>query len=74
MPCDGFPNGHADDGENAQDPDPHAPFFELGATADEIIAFCRERMAVYKAPRSIEFRSELPKTAVGKVLRRELRD
>jgi len=44
------------------------------ATAEEIIAFCRERMAHFKAPRAVEFRDELPKSLVGKVLRRELRD
>ena len=37
-----------------------------------MIAFCRERLARYKIPREIEFRDELPKTFVGKVLRREL--
>ena len=40
--------------------------------ADALIQFCRERLAKYKVPREIEFRSELPKTFVGKVLRREL--
>ncbi|MDJ0961257.1 MAG: long-chain fatty acid--CoA ligase [Acidimicrobiia bacterium] len=40
--------------------------------SDELIAFCRERLARYKIPREIEFRDELPKTFVGKVLRREL--
>jgi long-chain acyl-CoA synthetase len=44
------------------------------ATPEEIIAFCREHQAVYKTPTIIEFRDELPKTQVGKVLRRELRD
>ncbi len=44
------------------------------ATADELIAYCRERMAAYKYPREVEFVDELPKTASGKVLRRELRD
>jgi long-chain acyl-CoA synthetase len=44
------------------------------ATDEEIITFCRERMAAYKAPRQIEFRSELPKSIIGKVLRRELRE
>jgi long-chain acyl-CoA synthetase len=44
------------------------------ATEDEIITFCRERMAAYRAPRIIEFRDELPKSMVGKVLRRELRE
>jgi long-chain acyl-CoA synthetase len=42
--------------------------------ADELISFCRERMAAYKYPRQVEFVDELPKTASGKVLRRELRD
>jgi len=41
--------------------------------ADELIAFCKERMAAYKYPRQIEFIDELPKTASGKILRRELR-
>jgi long-chain acyl-CoA synthetase len=44
------------------------------ATAEELIAFCKERMAAYKYPRQIEFVDELPKTASGKILRRELRD
>ncbi len=42
------------------------------ATEEEIIQFCRERMAAYKAPRLVEFRPALPKTMVGKVLRRVL--
>jgi len=42
------------------------------ATADEITAFCAEQLAPFKVPRLIEFRSELPKTQVGKVLRRVL--
>ncbi len=47
-----------------------------GATATdaEIIAFCRERLASFKAPRQVEFRKELPKSAIGKILRRTLRD
>jgi long-chain acyl-CoA synthetase len=36
--------------------------------------FCRDNLAAYKVPRIYEFRTELPKTAVGKVLRRELRE
>jgi len=42
-------------------------------TEEEIQAFCRERLAAYKVPRVIEFRADLPKSMVGKVLRRELR-
>ena len=42
------------------------------ATADELIAFCAERLAPYKVPKQVEFRSELPKTQVGKFLRRVL--
>jgi long-chain acyl-CoA synthetase len=44
------------------------------ATEDELIAHCRERLAVYKAPRVVNLVDELPKTASGKVLRRELRE
>ena len=42
------------------------------ATDDEIIEFCRERLARYKVPRMVEFREQLPKSAIGKVLRRVL--
>lgn len=42
-------------------------------TAEQISAFCRENMTGYKQPKVIEFRNELPKTPVGKILRRELR-
>jgi long-chain acyl-CoA synthetase len=47
-----------------------------GHAADEatLRAFCRERLAPYKVPGRIEFRKELPKTMVGKVLRRALRE
>jgi long-chain acyl-CoA synthetase len=44
------------------------------ATSEEIIAFCRERLAGYKVPRLIVFRDSLPKSGVGKYLRRELRN
>jgi long-chain acyl-CoA synthetase len=43
------------------------------AGAEEIIAWCRERLASYKVPRQVEFRDSLPKSGVGKYLRRELR-
>jgi long-chain acyl-CoA synthetase len=43
------------------------------ASGDELKAFCRDRLAPYKIPGHIEFRTDLPKTMVGKVLRRELR-
>jgi long-chain acyl-CoA synthetase len=42
------------------------------ATADELIAFCREQLAPFKVPKTIEFRDALPKTLIGKVLRRQL--
>jgi fatty-acyl-CoA synthase len=42
-------------------------------TADELLEFCRSRIAHYKSPRSIEFLESLPKTATGKVLKRNLR-
>jgi len=41
---------------------------------DEIIAFCKSRMAAYKYPRAVEFVPEIPKTLTGKFLRRSLRD
>lgn len=46
----------------------------MECTEDEIISYCRERLAAYKAPRMVEFRAELPKTMVGKILRRSLRE
>jgi long-chain acyl-CoA synthetase len=42
------------------------------ATSDEILAWCGDKLARFKLPTEIEFRSELPKTTIGKVLRREL--
>jgi long-chain acyl-CoA synthetase len=42
------------------------------ASVDDIRAWCKERMAAYKVPTQVEFRDELPKTTVGKILRREL--
>ena len=44
------------------------------ATAEEIITWCRDRLAHFKCPRSAEFTAALPRTTTGKVLRRELRD
>jgi long-chain acyl-CoA synthetase len=43
-------------------------------TADEVVAFCKERLAPYKVPKLVEFIDALPKSAVGKILRRELQD
>ncbi len=43
-------------------------------TEKELIAYCRENMTGYKVPKEVEFRKELPKTNVGKILRRALRD
>jgi long-chain acyl-CoA synthetase len=42
------------------------------ATDEEILAFCRQNLAAYKVPKYVEFRDTLPKTMVGKILRREL--
>ena len=41
---------------------------------DELIAYCRENMTGYKVPKEVEFRDDLPKTNVGKILRRKLKD
>ena len=43
-------------------------------SASDVIAHCREHLTAYKVPRSVEFRDELPKSLIGKVLRRHLRD
>lgn len=43
-------------------------------TADELLAYCKENLTGYKMPKQIEFRKDLPKTNVGKILRRELRN
>ncbi len=48
--------------------------YEGKVTNEEIISFCKERMAAYKYPREVEFVKEVPKTATGKFLRRALRN
>ncbi len=45
-----------------------------GLTAEQLMDYCKEQLTAYKKPKYIEFRTELPKTNVGKILRRELRD
>jgi len=47
---------------------------KASVTGDELIDFCRNRIAVYKAPRAIEFVDSLPKNPAGKILKRELRE
>jgi long-chain acyl-CoA synthetase len=47
---------------------------EESLTAEALLAHCREQLTGYKCPREVEFRDELPKSNVGKILRRELRD
>jgi long-chain acyl-CoA synthetase len=44
------------------------------ATEEEMIQFCRTNLATYKAPRKVTFVDELPKTLIGKVLRRRLKE
>jgi len=65
----GIPDGQSGEAVKAvivrKDPD---------LSKDDVVAFCREQLTAYKVPRKIEFRDELPKTVVGKILRRELRD
>ena len=43
-------------------------------TVEELQRFCKEQLTGYKRPKYIEFRTELPKTNVGKILRRQLRE
>ena len=47
---------------------------DMALTAGDILKHCREHLTGYKCPRDVEFRTELPKSNVGKILRRELRD
>ncbi len=49
------------------------PEFAATLSPEDVIAFCRSRLASYKAPTEVELRNELPKNALGKTLRRELR-
>jgi long-chain acyl-CoA synthetase len=46
----------------------------MTATAEEIIVFCKAQLSKFKVPKEVEFRDQLPKTLVGKVLRRVLRE
>jgi long-chain acyl-CoA synthetase len=63
-------------------PDPHSTeavkIFvvrrDQSLTKDELMSYCKEQFTGYKRPKEIEFRNELPKTNVGKILRRALRD
>jgi long-chain acyl-CoA synthetase len=50
------------------------PGYQGKVTEEDIIKFCREKIATYKAPRLVEFRDSLPKTLVGKILRRTLKE
>jgi len=43
------------------------------ATQEELIEYCTDKLAIYKLPTEIEFRNDLPKTNVGKILKKELR-
>jgi long-chain acyl-CoA synthetase len=43
------------------------------ATEEEIINFCEDKLAPYKRPKKVEFREDIPKSAVGKILRKVLR-
>jgi long-chain acyl-CoA synthetase len=47
---------------------------DASATEDEIIAFCKEHLASYKAPKSVEFLESLPKNPQGKILKKEIRE
>jgi long-chain acyl-CoA synthetase len=49
------------------------PKEDADVSEKEILDFCRERLAGYKRPRTVEFRDELPTSAVGKVLRKDLK-
>jgi long-chain acyl-CoA synthetase len=73
-------DSHETNGVSEESTHPASPFIKAfvvlkrgeKATPEELLALCRERLDSYKVPRQIEFRSELPKNFVGKVLRRLL--
>ncbi len=65
----GIPNEHS--GESVKI---YAVRKHDSVTEQDVIDYCRENLTNYKRPRSVEFRDELPKTNVGKILRRALRD
>ena len=46
----------------------------MNASADELIDFCKQRLARYKSPKTVEFVLSLPKTPSGKILKREIRE
>ena len=50
------------------------PGYQGKVTEEDIIKFCKDKIATYKAPRLVEFRDSLPKTLVGKILRRTLKE
>jgi long-chain acyl-CoA synthetase len=47
---------------------------DAALTAEQVVAYCKRELTPYKVPKYIYFRAELPKTNVGKILRRTLRD
>ena len=47
---------------------------DTSITEQDVLEYCRENLTGYKRPKIVEFRDELPKTNVGKILRRALRD
>jgi long-chain acyl-CoA synthetase len=47
---------------------------DANLTEADLLAYCHTQLTHYKVPKSVEFRSDLPKTNVGKILRRQLRD
>ena len=64
----GVPDEHSGEAVRA-----YVAALDPALTADEVIRHCRVSLAAYKVPRQVEFRDELPKSPVGKILRRELR-
>jgi long-chain acyl-CoA synthetase len=67
--CVGVPDEHAGEAVKL-----YVVRKDPGLTAQDLMAYCKEQLTGYKRPKYIEFRDSLPKTNVGKILRRELRD
>jgi long-chain acyl-CoA synthetase len=67
--CVGVPDGHSGEAVKL-----YVVKKDANLTERELMEYCKENLTGYKRPKFIEFRESLPKTNVGKILRRELRD
>ena len=72
--CHGESDAHAGKVEGKRPPTDRAYGKHSKLTAEELIAHCRKHLTGYKVPKHVEFRADLPRTNVGKILRRALKE